>query len=245
MTPASLSSPASPIPKTYCAFTLMEMLICISILIILLALILPGLSSMQKRAQATQCLANLRTYGVAVLTAVADNQSLPYWDGKPEASTETEKPNWDQWLFPDYLSHRLHCSSSFTSDNKRTAAQKKLRYGYSGNEALCTYYPKLVGIPAPASRVVLAAEFVLLDNCFGADALTASMRGGNSSNPQYHGTPERRGGHVFFLDGSSTLVQPHENDWSKSPTYGDANNNGYFYDYNQFKKMKAGTLFPH
>lgn len=226
------------------AFTVAELILSVGAIAILVALLLPALFQLRDRSDAVRCLGNLRAYGMAALAAIADEGKLPEWDGKPSGSTETGRPNWDAWLVPRYLPARLYCMKTYRADTRNSVKQKERWYGYSGNEALSYYYPRLKGIPAPLSRVVLAAEFVIQDNCFGAASLTACMKDGKSTVAQVHKQNNRGGLNLFFADGSSSLVFPTSNDWELPPIYGDGSE-GYYYDHAQFKKMRAGTLFGH
>ena len=66
-------------PKTFGrrhAFTLIELLVVIAIIAVLAALLMPALRSMQQKAGATKCLANMKTIGagVALFTAEHDGQ---------------------------------------------------------------------------------------------------------------------------------------------------------------------------
>jgi hypothetical protein len=143
------------------------------------------------------------------------------------------------------------------ADDKDIANFISMRY--SGNGNLPLYFPKLTGIPAPSSRVILAAEFyyttgfasfthlnMTMWGCpesASSTAATAKNKEGAYCTPQYHGSSSNRGLHAFFLDGHCELVKPPNSEWSiRTPIYGDATNGGYFYDGTQFYLMKAGLL---
>jgi len=61
-------------PRCACAaFTLIEMLVVIAVIIVLSALITPSIRSSMDRSRSVQCMANLRDIGVAALAYASDN----------------------------------------------------------------------------------------------------------------------------------------------------------------------------
>jgi prepilin-type N-terminal cleavage/methylation domain-containing protein len=64
------------------AFTLIELLVVISIIVLLIALLLPGLSLARKQAQAMGCQANLRQLGLIISMYVGENEGRMPPDGK-------------------------------------------------------------------------------------------------------------------------------------------------------------------
>lgn len=60
------------------AFTLIELLVVISIIVMLVAILLPAVQRVRRQARAVACQANLRQWGVAFSMYVNDSGRLPY-----------------------------------------------------------------------------------------------------------------------------------------------------------------------
>lgn len=103
-----------------CAFTLVELLVCIAIIVMLVALLLPALQRVKETAKNTKCINNLRQISIATFTYAADNNGFaPYnedligegkmdglfvrWSNNPE-NTTFYKPKYpkNKW-FAEYV----------------------------------------------------------------------------------------------------------------------------------------------
>lgn len=245
--------------KNHTALTLLELLTVIAILAVLAVLLFPTLSRMNQRMKTTKCAANIRVYGTAILTLVADKGSLPYWDGMGSASTETGQPQFNKWLTEGgYLSTNPRVRCPLADGSRYDDVNGRYRFPYAGNMSLCEYFPNFQhGMPVPLHRVVLAGEMNDWDGFEnrksfnsaiwrgGEPGMEGDVRSGRMPIARYHGSPEQRGLHFFFLDGSVQLVFPTDNDWTKEPICAPLTgvaHTGYFYHLTHFSNMKKGTL---
>jgi prepilin-type N-terminal cleavage/methylation domain-containing protein/prepilin-type processing-associated H-X9-DG protein len=83
------------------AFTLVELLVCIAIIAILAATLLPALSRAKARSVSISCLNNLRQVNLACLMYVDDsNDRLPYNIGQSEIYKLREQHRYVNWTTP-------------------------------------------------------------------------------------------------------------------------------------------------
>jgi len=106
-------------PKVVCrrahAFTLIELLVVISIISVLIAILLPALSSARKSAVNVQCLSNLRQQSIA-LSIYSDNWNeylIPAWDTSYSGNDR-------KWIFraPKELGNELKNESMWMCPNR-------------------------------------------------------------------------------------------------------------------------------
>lgn len=248
-----------PRTKNKSGFTLIELLVVLAIFAVLIALAFPVMAKIRQNALAAKCVANIRTYGTAVLAFATDNGGLPVWDGEPSA-TSKNTPQFNKWLTTGkYLPTDPRVRCPLADGAQYDKINGRYRFPYSVNLALCEHYNRnfFGGFPAPLHRVVLAAEVNDWDGWETAKSLNGSMWPGGTVGvdgspssgrmpiPRYHGSKDHRGLHFFFMDGSVKLVYPTDGDWLKPPVYAPLTGvatEGYFYHSTHYKNMKKGLL---
>jgi prepilin-type N-terminal cleavage/methylation domain-containing protein len=77
------------------AFTIVELLVVISIIALLLSLLLPSLSKAREIAERARCLANLRQAGVALQTYANENRDFPANPDPDMWNLSLAEPTWD------------------------------------------------------------------------------------------------------------------------------------------------------
>ena len=76
------------------AFTLLELLVSVSVVALLTTIALPGLSRARSRASGLSCVANLKQWGIATMIYCADNDDFLPPDGTPNPGPNATNTGW-------------------------------------------------------------------------------------------------------------------------------------------------------
>ena len=130
-------------------FTLIELLIVVSIIAILAALLLPALATAKGIAKRTVCFSNLKQVGLGALGYVNDyNEFIPP-NGNPTWLYNTYKcDTWNSYLLGGAYVNEEICFCPFAPPEKY---ENKYTYGWSGRSmASLRYFIKISKLDAPA-----------------------------------------------------------------------------------------------
>ncbi len=153
-------------PPVECAFTLMEVLVVMAIILGLAAILIPSLNSALESARATKDLSNLRQIGALMQAYLNDKDGiLPVINAAPGIGT-----NLSPVIYPKYVGTKKVFQSPF---DKRAAAETDsapVSYGINQN-----MYAASPGIAGNTARIVSPSATILMaPNYSGPPAVSGS-----------------------------------------------------------------------
>src|SRR2546430_10166880 len=162
-------------PPVESAFTLMEVLVVIAIILGLAAILIPSLNSALESAKATKDLSNLRQIGALMQAYLNDKDGiLPVINAAPGIGT-----NASPVIYPKYVATKKVFQSPF---DKRAAAETDsapVSYGINQN-----MYAASPGIAGNTARIVSPSATILMaPNYSGPTAVSGSWKSKAAAAP--------------------------------------------------------------
>jgi prepilin-type N-terminal cleavage/methylation domain-containing protein len=196
--------------RPYAAFTLLELLVVIAIIAMLAALLLPALSRAKAKARSTQCIGNLRQWGVAYHQYADDNQdALPRRGQGVKPLDQIDRP--EDWFnaLPPYLKLPSYQESYTNGQRLKPGATSVFVcpvatdpgsnhfLPYAMNMNLCPWGNSGTTEATKFADVVRPNEVVALADAFGAYSATYPSRNSYSPVPRHAGRVN-----LLFLTGN-------------------------------------------
>ncbi|BCM88473.1 hypothetical protein IAD21_00306 [Abditibacteriota bacterium] len=133
-------------PLSRRAFTLVEILIVIAIIVLLAAILFPSFALVREKARQSTCASNLKQIGLAVAQYTQD-----YDEHYPTFYVDTEDHPRDAWyLCLPYVKNDeiFHCPSDFDADdcdpaNGCTSSGKEISYGFNSGPLYAWAWPPM------------------------------------------------------------------------------------------------------
>ena len=169
------------------AFTLIEVMVVLAIIVIMMAMVYPAYTTISERAKATKDMSNLRQIGLAIQTYLNDkDEILPAINAAPGIGTDLIPV-----IYPKYIGKtRKVFQSPF---DKRSAAETdSAPVSYGINQYMYTASPGIAGnmgkVVSPASTIFMAPNYS------GNPAVSASWTGRAAVAPYALNLPAGGGG---------------------------------------------------
>ena len=147
-------------------FTLVEMLVVISIIGILMSLLLPGVNAARESGRRVQCQNNLKQVATAFANHEASQGFLPTggwgygWTGDPDRGFDRKQPGgWVYNILPFMDQATLHDSGAMCADTGSPTTSKR----YLAAEVAATFQPQLI---CPSRRYSRTYPLTLPDKHF-------------------------------------------------------------------------------
>lgn len=188
------------------AFTLVELLVVITIIALLAAMLLPAMAKAKEKSRATQCISNLRQWGLAFRMYADDNDDcLPRRGQGVQRLFQIERP--DDWFnaLPPYLGLEPFQQLVVTS-NRPAAKTQSVFICPTANDPGETYFlpygmnmnlcPRNLPSPTRFSEVSQPSSVVALADAPGPYASTFPSARAYSPMPRHNSRVN-----LLFLDG--------------------------------------------
>jgi prepilin-type N-terminal cleavage/methylation domain-containing protein/prepilin-type processing-associated H-X9-DG protein len=198
------------------AFTLIEVIVVLTIIVIMMAMVYPAYTTISERAKATKDMSNLRQIGLLMQTYLNDNdQILP-------ATITWPGTNLTPGLYPKYIATRKVFQSPF---DKRPGLENDLApVSYSINTNM---YAAAPGISRNMLKVVSPSSTFFMAPTYTGNPTTWAGTMQSAPDLPKGGTGETRGTHS-----SGTRINVLFCDWhTENMTFGPPSTEGTFQDY--------------
>lgn len=232
------------------AFTLIELLVVIAIISVLAALVFPTIGAALARGRATSSLSNLRQWGIALHSALAERQDqlLP-WDGPDNVSGAMTNMTWWANMLPPYVGQKTYFDinresmgqrvplppekSIFVDTYAKRPANAPYRSGqfsfffcYVINSKLNQSLPPgqtrlwIGSIPRPSQTAVMVEMRTVPEELPAGDPHRGATLDRAKADWQRFAARHRNGGHIAMADGSARHF---ENKYVTTPVGGNYN----------------------
>jgi len=202
-------------------FTLVELLVVITIIALLVALLVPAVGSARAQARRTQCTHNQGELGKALQTYVAEKKFYPGYVNRSLASSNQRPLTWLEMLLPYVDQGALWGSPLGGQSAAWRVATSQMSFGGAGVPSIvvpvyvCPADSNLNNIAAPASKTSYAANCGVADDqtaAYPLDRLSTTSgyyttTGDTNVNPKYNGV------FTFQFYQVSQTQQPPQTPW--------------------------------
>jgi prepilin-type N-terminal cleavage/methylation domain-containing protein len=198
------------------AFTLVELLVVITIIGILVSLLLPAVQSAREAARATQCKNHVKQHCLAMVAHHTANGHFPsggwgwYWVGDPDRGTGLQQPGgWAYATLPYIEQTNVYMLPADGKPDEHTAQQ------LAGAAKMCETPLSMHNCPSRRRAVPFTANPGLSDP-YNSDPHTKSVRTDYCANSGYPAM------YPYTLSGPSSLAEALANNanntWPTTPT---------------------------